>query len=166
MGLHPPRTFEIVVEQILYHIGFLNVIFYAEKNDDMFICTATLSGRIPFVGEAFECCIKCASNSAAKRVYFFLLKAELIPEDDKDDKPCKDNFCVESGECFRESMSNYGSWYQAMADSQGNDLHPFPAYDASDDVPEEAPEDSSEDDVEDAPQRTQELFVCNNNNEN
>ena len=50
-----------------------------------------------------------------------------------------------------------------MADSQGNDLHPFPVYDAPDDVPEEAPEDSSEDDVEDAPQSTPELFVSNNN---
>ena len=166
MGLHPPRTFEIVVGQILYHIGFLNLIFYVEKKDDKFICTATMSGRIPFVGEAFECCRKCASNSAAKRVYFFLLKANMIPEDDLTDKPCKDNFCVETEEIYRESMSNHGSWYQAMADSQGNDLHPFPAYVAPDEVPEDAPEDSSEDEVEDAPQRTQELFVCNNDNEN
>ena len=87
----------------------------------------------------------------------------MIPEDDKDDKQCKDNFCVEEEEYFRESMSNHGSWYLAMADSQGNDLHPFPVYDAPDDVPEEAPEDSSKDDEEDAPQSTPELFVSNNN---
>ena len=159
MGLHPPRTFEIIVGQILYHIGFLNVIFYVEKNDDKFICTATMSGRIPFVGEAFECCRKCASNSAAKRVYFFLLKAEMIPEDDKDDKPCKDNFCVGAEECFRESMSNYGSWYQAMADSQGNDLHPFPAYDD----PEEIPEKETAEDTPQEREGTPELFLSDEN---
>ena len=166
MGLHPPRTFEIIVGQIFYHIGLSNAVFHVGKKDGQFICTATMSGRIPFMGEAFDCCEKCASNSAAKRIYFFLLKAEMIPEDDKDDKPCKDNFCVEAEERYRESMSNYGSWYQAMADSQGNDLHPFPAYDAPDDVPEDAPEDSSEDDTEDAPQSTPELFVSDDSDKN